>query len=85
MDLLEAIAGVISAADPQQRKLLAETFDRFVDDNPEDFAWMIGPQAPSCLKEIITEIDIATQYDDAGNPPRGRLLRLVDRKPGGGA
>ena len=82
-DLLEAIGGVIRAADPERRKVLADTFDRFVDDNPEDFSWMIGPQAPSSLKEIIMEIDIATQDDDPGNPPRGRILRLVDHKPEG--
>jgi hypothetical protein len=82
-ELLEAIESVIKSADPEKRKILAATIDDFAEDCPDDFFWAISGQAPALLNHIMTMID-ASCRPEAQSKPRA-ALRLVDRKPEGGA
>ena len=78
-ELLDAIEGVIKAADPAKREAHARTIDAWANDFPEDFLWAVGPQAPTLLNHILS-----TMRAEAQSKPRG-VIRLVDRKPEGGA
>jgi hypothetical protein len=82
-ELLDAIEGVIKAADPAKREAHARTIDAWANDFPEDFLWAVGPQAPTLLNHILSTIDLACR-PEAQSKPRG-VIRLVDRKPEGGA
>jgi hypothetical protein len=82
-DFLDAVEAALRAADPAKRKALAETIDAYQDDFPEEFNWAIGVQAPALLYNLMMVIDIACSEDD--KRPKGRVVRLVDRKPEGSA
>jgi hypothetical protein len=82
-DLLDAIEAVISAADPAKREALAKTIDAYAEDFPEDFFWAISAQAPSLLAHVMMSIDCACRPPSESKPRP--VIRLVDRKPGGGA
>jgi hypothetical protein len=82
-ELLDAIEGVIQAADPTKREILAKTIDAYAEDFPDDFYWAIGPQAPMLLNHLINTIDSACR-PEAQSKPRP-AIRLVDRKPDGSA
>ena len=81
-ELLDAIEAVIKAADPAKREALANTIDAYHDDFPEDFHWAIGAQAPTLLSHLIIAIDGASREQGES---KTRVIRLVDRKPEGGA
>jgi hypothetical protein len=57
--VLEAVEGIIKAADPAKRQHLAATIDRYSEDCPDDFYWSISGQAPSMLVSIVLAIDVA--------------------------
>lgn len=81
-ELLDAVEGVIKAADPAKREALAETIDRFAEDFSDDFFWAVGPQSPTFLNHLLMTIDMACRSE--GSKPRAPI-RLVDRKPEGSA
>jgi hypothetical protein len=81
-DLLKAIEEVISSADPETRNTLAATFDKYMEDNPQEFFWVIGPQAPALLHHIMLVIDLACR-PDAERRQRSHIVRLIHRKPQG--
>ncbi len=81
-ELLDAIEAAIKAADPAKREALANTIDAYHDDFPEDFHWAIGAQAPTLLSHLIIAIDGASREQGES---KTRVIRLVDRKPEGGA
>jgi hypothetical protein len=82
-ELLDAIEAVIKAADPEKREALARTIDAYAEDFPEDFFWAVGSQAPTLLNYMFNAIDAACR-PEAQSKPRP-AIRLVDRKPEGGA
>ena len=75
-ELLDAIEGVIKAADPAKREAHARTIDAWANDFPEDFLWAVGPQAPTLLNHILSTIE-------SGVPPRG-AIEAAWRYPAGG-
>ena len=44
----DAIEGVIQAAVPGEREILAKTIDAYAEDFPDDFYRAVGPQRPRC-------------------------------------
>ena len=81
-DLLKAIEDVISSADPEKRNTLAATLDEYMEDNPQEFFWVTGPQAPALLHHIMLAIDLACR-PDAERRHGGHIIRLIHRKPQG--
>ena len=55
-DLLKAIEDVISSANPEKRNTLAATLDKYMEDNPQEFFWVTGPQAPALLHTGVTSV-----------------------------
>lgn len=82
-ELFYAIEGVIKTADPAKREVLAQTIDAYAEDFPEEFFWVIGPQAPTFLHNLFMTIDAACRPEEQSKPRAA--LRLVDRKPEGNA
>jgi hypothetical protein len=81
-DLLKAIEDVIGSADSEQRDTLAATLDKYMEDNPQEFFWITGPQAPALLHHIMLAIDLACR-PDAERRHRSHTIRLIYRKPEG--
>jgi hypothetical protein len=52
-ELLDAIKAVIEASDPTLQKTLAETFDAYADDFPDEYLWATGAQAPVLLHHLM--------------------------------
>jgi hypothetical protein len=82
-ELVDAIEAAINASDPAKREALALTIDAYAEDFPEEFFWIIGPQAPSLLHLLFTTIDSACRPPSQSKPRP--VIRLVDRKPEGSA
>jgi hypothetical protein len=82
-ELLDAVEAVIKAADPEKRKILAQTIDSYAEQFPDEFYWAIGAQAPMMLHELLTTIDAACRPESQSKPRP--VIRLVDRKPEGSA
>jgi hypothetical protein len=79
--LLETIEDAIRSADSEKRNALAATFDRYMEDNPQEFFWVTGPRAPALLHHIVLAIDLACR-PDAGRG-RAHTIHLIRRKPEG--
>jgi hypothetical protein len=82
-ELLDAIEKIIRAADPALRKELAEIFEAYSYDFPEEFEWAVGAQSPMLLWMLMNAI-----WDASGDPssePQPRrpasILQLVRPKP----
>src|SRR3954451_13770167 len=80
-ELLDAIEGVIQAADPTKREILAKTIDAYAEDFPDDFYWAVGPQAPALLNSLLQMIDAACRTGSQSKPRAA--IRLVHRTPEG--
>jgi hypothetical protein len=79
-DFYDSLREVIIASDPTKREVLRRTIDAWSKGNDaETFFWAIGPQAPTMLYQLITEIDMSCEPDAASKPRP--VIRLVDRKP----
>jgi hypothetical protein len=55
-DLLEDLQRVLQSADPVKLRDLAETFQAYHDDCPDEFRWAFGAQAPSLLYHLMNTI-----------------------------
>jgi hypothetical protein len=81
-ELLDAIEATIKSAPDATRKTLAATIAAYADDFPDDYFWAVGPQAPVMLYHIMNAIETAANEEGEA---KARVIRLVDRKPEGGA
>ncbi len=81
-ELMDAIEGAIKSAPAAERKALAATIAAYSEDFPDDYFWAVGPQAPVMLHHLMNAIETAA--NDEGET-KARVIRLVDRKPEGGA
>ena len=84
-DLLDVLSAAIATADPLQRDALAQAFDGYADCFPDVFHWAISDQAPAILQHLMFCIDTACRPEHEHTPKRGRVLRVVPRKPEGAA
>ena len=82
-EFLDALRDVIISSDPAMRETLAKTIDAWAEDFPEEFLWATGVQAPVLLHHLLMEVHVCCR-PDATSKPRP-IIRLVDRKPQGGA
>jgi len=82
-EFLDALRDVIISSDPARRKTLAKTIDAWAEDFPDEFHWATGIQAPVLLHHLLMEVDESCRPDAASKPRP--VIRLVDRKPQGGA
>ena len=82
-ELLDAMDEVLRAADPEKRKRLAETIDAYSEDFADEFFWATSAQAPALLFHMLNTVDAACR-PEAQSKSRP-VIRLVDRKPEGGA
>jgi len=82
-EFLEALENVISAADPDRRRALAETIDSYSQDSPDEFSWAVGVQSPTLLNHVMNTIDVACRPESQSKPKP--VIRLVDRKREGNA
>jgi hypothetical protein len=83
-ELMDAIEAVIKAADKNTRDALADTMDAYCESFPDEFFWATGVQSPMLLYNLMACIDASCRSE--GVKPKSRAhLRLVDRKPDGGA
>jgi hypothetical protein len=76
-DLLKVIEDVIRSADREKRDTLAATFDNYAEENPNEFFWATGAQAPALLHHIMLTIDSACRPDDEQGQHRGHIIRLI--------
>jgi hypothetical protein len=79
-EVLDALEAAIASAEPAKREALAKAIDGYHDDFPEDFHWALSAQSPVLLYHLFMSIDTACRPDAK---TKGRVLRLVDRKPEG--
>ena len=82
-EFLDALSDVIIASDPAKRETLAKTIDAWAEDFPDEFLWATGIQARVLLHHLLMEVDESCRPDAASKPRP--VIRLVDRKPQGGA
>jgi hypothetical protein len=81
-ELLDALARAIKTAPEPERRALADTLSAYSEHFPDDFFWAVGAQAPSLLSHLMATIDIASSGE---GEKKGRVTRLIDRKPEGNA
>ena len=79
-DVLDALEAAIRSSDPAKRAALAETIDAYAKDEPDEYFWATGAQAPTLLNRLMTVIELASSSGD-GKPPVD--LRLRRRKSEG--
>jgi hypothetical protein len=82
-ELLDALDEVLRAANPEKRQRLAETIDAYSEDFADEFFWATSAQAPALLFHMLNTVDAACR-PEAQSKSRP-VIRLVDRKPEGGA
>jgi hypothetical protein len=58
LDFLDAVAATIAFSPAAQRRALARTIAAWNDD---DYWWATGAQSPALLRDLVTEIDLATR------------------------
>src|SRR5215831_2913349 len=81
-EVLDALDAAI-AADPLQRDALCRALDGYAECNPDLYHWAISDQAPAILQHLMMSISIACHPEHDHAPGRGRVLRMVPRKPEG--